>query len=322
MSQTQKSSAQNLLLILLLIASFVIGISSDIVTWANLHRFSLFFLSIFIEAVPFLLLGSIVSGLIEAFVTPEHILRFAPKNKVLQPLFGLVAGFVFPVCECGVVPVARRLMKKGLSPSTAVTFLLAAPVMNPITLLSTYTAFGFGTVLAARYAVTAVVAVTAGILLSRGSEQVVEKAEKPYSHQTPFFGRLADALAHATDDFFNMGQYFILGCLLASLSQMFVSTQWFSALASHPFASVGVMQLLAYVMSICSTVDAFVALGYASTFTTGSIIAFLTFGPMVDIKSTMMYAGAFGRRAVVALIVLPLLMTFLAGVLLNFLLAA
>ncbi|MFW5748677.1 MAG: permease, partial [Chloroflexota bacterium] len=124
------------------------------------------FLGIFIEAVPFLLMGVVVSGVLEVYVTREDIVRWMPRNPFLATVAGSFLGFAFPVCECGVVPVTRRLFSKGLPMSVGVAFLLAAPVMNPIVLASTMIAFGVGPVLFLRFAVTAVVAIVVGAIFA------------------------------------------------------------------------------------------------------------------------------------------------------------
>src|SRR5581483_10062689 len=133
---------------------------------AALGTFATRFLGIFIDASPFLLLGSIASGLIEVFVSRTTLTRFVPRNPMLASVAGAVLGFVFPVCECGVVPVTRRLYAKGLPVSVGVAFLLASPVMNPIVLASTWIAFGPGPVLVGRYVITAVVAIAIGLVFA------------------------------------------------------------------------------------------------------------------------------------------------------------
>lgn len=130
-------------------------------------------------------------------------------------------------------------------------------------------------------------------------------------------GRLGLALTLATDDLFDIGRYLVVGTALAAAMQTVASLDLLIPLGRDPVASVLSMQVLAYVLSICSTVDAFLALAFAGSFTTGAIIAFLTFGPMIDVKSTLMFAGIFRPRTVLYLIVLPLLMTMAAGVWLN-----
>ncbi len=306
----------------------VLGTGNDAGTILSI--FSTRFLGIFIEAVPFLLLGTLVSGIIDSFLTPDDVARIIPRNAFLATLTGAFMGFAFPVCECGVVPVVRRLFNKGLPMWVGVTFLLAAPVMNPVVLVSTYVAFGFGPVLVGRFALTLLVSVAVGLVFALGAKpQDVLRPRAalpvlggavdtlPVAARKPFITGMRDALQHAGDEFFEMGRYLIIGSLLAAGMQTLVSQEVLLALGRGPVVSVIVMEALAFLLSVCSTVDAFLALAFVGTFTTGSIIAFLTFGPMVDIKSTLMFLGVFKRRTVVYLIVLPMLMALLAGVWLN-----
>ncbi len=285
------------------------------------------FLGIFVEAVPFLLLGSITSGLIETFVKAEDILRFLPRNRLGAAMGGALLGLAFPVCECGVVLVTRRLFSKGLPLSMGVAFLLAAPVMNPIVFASTYIAFGFGPVFIGRIVITVLVAVTVGMVI--GAFAKPSAVLKPISlggqhdhagadHTPPSFrGKLMSALQIAADEFFEMGRFLILGSALAALLQTLVPQENLLALGTGPVLSVVFMQILAYILSVCSTVDSFLALAFVNTFTTGAIVSFLSFGPMVDIKSTLMFSGVFRRRIVLYLILLPFMMNLLAGVLIN-----
>ncbi len=296
-------------------------------------QFSTRFLGIFIEAAPFLLLGTLTSGLIEAFVTHDDIVRLVPSNRFLSTVLGALLGFAFPVCECGVVPVARRLFSKGLPLSVGVAFLLASPVMNPIVLLSTLAAFGFGPILGGRFVITLVVAVGVGLIFAfsahpqdvlrtpalvpiggEAGEAIPLYVRAP---RKPLRAGLQDALRSAADEFFEMGRYLIIGALLAAGMQTFVPQDMLLSLGRGPVVSVVTMQALAFVLSVCSTVDAFLALAFVGTFTPGSILAFLTFGPMVDIKSTLMFLSVFRQRTVLYLILLPLLMTMLIAVWLN-----
>lgn len=289
-----------------------------------LSIFSTRFLGILIEALPFLVLGTLVSGLIEAFIRQEDVLRLLPRNRYLATIGGAFMGLIFPVCECGVVPVARRLFTKGLPVSVGVAFLLAAPFMNPIVFASTYIAFGFGPIFILRFVVTAIVAITIGLLfaLNQQPETLLQPAswQKETLHTGPrrnWKEGLQHTLAIASTEFFEMGRYLYVGCLLAAAMQTFVPQEALLAVGTGPVLSVIVMQLLAFILSICSTVDSFFVLAFVNTFTTGSVISFLTFGPMVDIKSTMMFTGVFRRRTVVYLVLLPFVMNLFAGVLIN-----
>jgi uncharacterized membrane protein YraQ (UPF0718 family) len=292
--------------------------------------FSTRFLGIFIEAAPFLLLGTLASGLIEAFVTADDIARLIPRSKFVSPVVGAFLGFLFPVCECGVVPVVRRLFLKGLPMSVGVAFLLAAPVINPIVLVSTYVAFGVGPILIGRFALTVAVAIVVGwvFAFSARPEHVLRPASLvpvlggssnvlPLTRRKSFGVGLREALRTAGDEFFDMGRYLVLGTLLAATLQTLVSQDTLLALGRGPVVSVVVMQGLAFLLSVCSTVDSFLALAFVGTFTTGSILSFLVFGPMVDIKSTLMFGGIFKPRVVLYLILLPFLLTLLIGLWIN-----
>jgi uncharacterized membrane protein YraQ (UPF0718 family) len=302
------------------------------------QRFQTFvtiFLGIFIEAAPFLLAGSLVSGFIAVFVDQGILDRYLPKRAVPAALSGASLGLLFPVCECGVVPVARRLYEKGLPMSIGIAFLLAAPVVNPVVIISTYAAFGWGPVLWARVVVSFVVAAVVGLIfhiarppevllpaVSAAHEEACEHHEHDHSHEhapaTSALGpRLVRSLNTAGDDFLDMARYLILGSLLAAAMQTLVPQTALLAIGQGPVTSVLAMQALAFVLSVCSTVDAFLALAFSSVFTTGSIVAFLAFGPMVDIKSSLMFLGVFQRRIVLYLILLPLFLTMLVGVFWN-----
>jgi uncharacterized protein len=294
---------------------------------ATLNIFSTRFLGIFIEAAPFLLLGTIMSGLIEAFIRPSDLAQYLPKNRFFGVIAGTFLGILFPVCECGVVPVARRLFKKGLPMSVGVTFLLAAPFMNPIVFASTYIAFGFGTVFIARFLLTALVAMTVGLVFSLNTNagDVLLPASLMDENDAPDIEAarphlrdgLAQALSIASSEFFEMGRFLVMGCLLAAALQTNLNQSELSFIGQGAVTSVLVMQLFAFILSVCSTVDSFLALAFVNTFSLGAIIAFLVFGPMVDVKSTMMFAGVFQKRAVVYLIVLPFLMNLVIGVIIN-----
>ncbi|MFZ4815158.1 MAG: permease [Phototrophicaceae bacterium] len=292
-----------------------------------LSIFATRFLGIFIEAVPFLLLGAVVSGLIEVFISAQDLARIIPNNRFLATLMGAVMGFAFPVCECGVVPVVRRLYHKGLPMGVGVAFLLAAPVINPIVLVSTAAAFGWGTILIGRFVITIVVALLVGLIFSFGAKPLevlqpqsfalVRGASVNTIQPSAVWDRITGALQLAASEFFDMGRYLIAGSLLAAAMQTLISQETLLTLGQGAVISVLVMQGIAFLLSVCSTVDAFLALAFAGTFTTGSILAFLTFGPMVDIKSILMFSGVFRGRVVFYLLILPGLMIALISIWLN-----
>ena len=138
----------------------MIALPNSVQTWITI------FLAIFIEAAPFLLLGSLVSGLIEAFLDRERLTERLPGNPFAASLIGTLMGLAIPVCECGVIPVTRRLFRKGLPPSTGVAFVLAAPIINPIVLAATWAAFGSSVVFWARSGMALVISGSIGLLFA------------------------------------------------------------------------------------------------------------------------------------------------------------
>lgn len=321
------------------------GLLGDVNLPDTAQNFVTVFLGIFIEAAPFLLIGTIASGLIAVYVTPETIARMVPRNRLLAPVAGALMGMVFPVCECGAVPVARRLYRKGLPSSVGIAFLLAAPVINPIVIASTYAAFGFGPVFWGRIAFTLLVAIGIGVVFS--VEPNVARILRPRSFAPVIGGKddgpvpprlasvprtpgaprtlgapdsaakLQAALGIASDEFFDMGRYLVIGALIATTLQTFVPQQTLVSIGGGSVSSVIALQALAFVLSVCSTVDSFLALSFVNTFTTGAIIAFLVFGPMVDIKSLAMYFGVFRPRVVIYLVLIAFLVCAAIGVFVN-----
>jgi uncharacterized protein len=283
------------------------------------------FLGIFIEAVPFLTAGAIVSGFIEVFISKQALDRFIPRNPIAAAFMGSVLGFALPVCECGVVPVTRRLYQKGMPLSVGIAFLLAAPVINPVVLASTYAAFGWGPMLAARFGFTILIAFVIGLIFYFAQPEEALLPESPETALLPDSayataeggGRVWQALSIAGDDFTDMGRYLIIGSMLAAAMQTLVPQSTLLAIGSDAFLSVVAMMTLAFVLSLCSTVDAFVALSFVNTFSPAAILGFLVFGPMVDIKSALMFLSVFRRRIVLYLILLPMTMTLAIALYIN-----
>jgi uncharacterized membrane protein YraQ (UPF0718 family) len=225
-----------------------------------------------------------------------------------------------------VIPLARRLFHKGLPLSAGVAFLLAAPVLNPIVIFSTAAAFGWGRMLLWRLGFTLLIAVVVGVVFSLEEDQsrvLTRTADLSHEHHhaeadSSFREKIQQALGICVDEFFDMGRYLIVGAMLAAMLQTFIPQAALLSIGNGPVLSVLVMQALAVILSICSTVDAFVALGFTGAFSFGSLLSFLVFGPMVDIKSVIMYLQLFRRRPVLYLVILPFLLSLLAGILFNY----
>lgn len=302
-----------------------------LVLWQQAQAFVTIFLGIFIEAVPFLLAGAVISGLIAEFVSPDLVQRLVPRQPVLAAAAGALLGLTFPVCECGVVPVTRRLYQKGLPLPIGVAFLLAAPVINPVVIASTAAAYGWGEMLWLRLGAGFLIATAVGYVFHFAEPQAVLRQDTMLPHTAheitkliPPEGEASPAAAHphrfwraltaAGDEFLEMAQYLVIGCLLAAGMQVLIPQATLLAWGAGPVLSVFAMIGLAFILSVCSTVDAFVSLAFANTFATGAVLAFLVFGPMVDVKSLLLFRQVFRRRATFYLVSLPLLLTALLAI--------
>lgn len=265
---------------------------------AGVQNFIIIFGSLLIEAVPFILMGAVVSATIEIFVPARVFDRMANLPKPLQlPVAGM-AGFAFPVCECGSVPVARRLAAKGLSPAAAVTFMLAAPILNPIVIASTYVAYrGRETLwpmVLGRSLLGLVAAMAVGWVVAGRSSTEFLKPRPDEEHHHDDEPRWSAFGGHLTGDFLFMGRYLVIGAAAAALLQTFVPQSIIGSVAETPVLALVAMMGLAFVLSLCSESDAFVAASFVQ-FGVGAQLAFLVFGPMVDTKLGILYSVTFSK---------------------------
>lgn len=303
------------------------------------------FLSLLVEAFPFLLLGVLLSSALLLFVDEGKLIRLLPQNPFWGAIVGSLIGFLFPVCECGNVPVARRLILQGVPPSVCIAFLLAAPTLNPVVIWATWTAFRDQPEMVWwRVGLSFVIATAIAWIFS------VQKDLRPFLHSSvsrSLFIPASDGLSgtyflgegqplaltdwglrrrqrkwalfcdNTIGELRELGGVLVLGSALAAMLQVLVPREIILGLGQGPVSSIVAMMTLAGVVSICSTVDAFFALSFASTFTTGSLLAFLVFGPMIDLKAIGLLLSLFNRRAIIYLFLLAGQMTFLGALLIN-----
>jgi len=279
----------------------------------SLPDFSYAFLSVLLEGVPFILLGTLLSGLIDQFLPSRVMTRFLPRSAFLGICLSGALGIIFPMCECGIVPVIRRLIAKGLPVSNAIAYMLAAPIVNPIVAVSTYAAFrGQGaeefTVL--RLGLGYFVAVLVGFaVLNLPLASVLRRnilaglEHPPHDHHhapAPFGQRLVGAMNAGVRDFLDVMVYFILGVAVASVFGTAVNQEIFLPLALNDWLAVPSMMTLAGILSLCSSSDAFIAATFVA-FPAVAKLAFLVFGPMMDLKLLFIYSAVFTKRFVFGL---------------------
>lgn len=288
------------------------------------------FFGITVEAFPFVVVGILVSLLIQNLPFEKFFARIIPKNRFLSHLFVALFGIFMPVCECGNIPVARQMLQKGLKVSHVVTFLLAAPILNPITFWSTYAAFSYDkSFVIYRMLGGLFIASIVGIIFSFKKEQSEFLNKKFYethccvdhSHDTlkelGFKKWLIKSADYFVNEFGEMFKMLLIGASIAALSQAFIPRDVIVSIGSNPVLSILSMMALAFVISICSTVDAFLALSYATSFTKGSILSFLVFGPMVDMKIFTMLRSTFKIKFLLLLSTLVALFSILIGLIVN-----
>ncbi len=295
----------------------------------NFHDFAFAFLSVLFEGIPFLLLGSLISGVVDVFVSSERVEKMLPRNPIAAVLLSGVLGLIFPMCECGSVVVVRRFIKKGLPLSCAVTYMLGAPIVSPIVALSTYQAFaksdpilmtflrlGFG------YAIAVVV----GLIVRKLPQPLILQSAIPGAapaarrtgltisgpasdlpvdfstlvSQASVPRKLLLSVQSATADFLDVAFFFVIGVAITSVFNTAVNQAVLAPLATSPLLAIVSMMGLAALLALCSTTDAFVAWTFTA-FPMQAKLAFLVFGPMFDLKLFWLYGLIFKRRFVVVL---------------------
>lgn len=324
------------------------------------------FLSLLVEAMPFLLIGVLLSSSLLFLIDERQLITKLPTNPFLGAVVGSCVGFLFPVCECGNVPVARRLLLKGVSPSIAISFLLAAPTINPVVIWSTWIAFGEQPLIVIlRVLFSLMIAIFIGFifstqtnpqpllqpalvksltrwqanyepnqsdleeepekvpaLLQSGSfllnqgevlriDTSLSKSVAKFRNSQPLLSKLNSFSDNVVQELKELGGMLILGSAIAAIIQVFVPREFVISLGQDTITSILAMMLLAAIVSICSTVDSFFALSFASTFTSSSLLAFLIFGPMIDIKGIGLMLSVLKPRIIIYIFALAAQLTFI-----------
>nr|WP_261311409.1 permease [Bacillus sp. SPARC3] len=262
------------------------------------------FLSILLESIPFIMLGIFFSSCIEFFVSDEWMTKWIVKNPYGAIGSAVVISILSPVCECAVIPVVRRLIQKGLPLHVGSVILVGAPILNPIVILSTYYAFSRHLELVyARIGLAVVICIITGLMMYWifGNKKMLkpQKSDPLPEYSQQLLGkRLKPIITHAVEEFFDMGRYLIMGACIASLFQTFLNRGALAELGTSDLSGSAVMMGLAFVLSLCSHADAFVASTFSGTYSHASLLSFMLYGPMLDLKNTFVYASFFKKRFV------------------------
>jgi uncharacterized membrane protein YraQ (UPF0718 family) len=280
---------------------------------AWLSNFTLIFTSLLLGAMPLVVLGAVVGSAISVFVPDSAIARIARLPDRLQIPAAALSGLAFPVCECGSVPVARRLVGRGMTPTAAITFMLAAPILNPIVIVSTVIAYrgreALAPIVLGRIGLGLIAAMAVGWIVGGSTARLAEArarslpvSEEVNAHEAgnapgnaPGASRWRHFFDHVVADFFFMGRYLVLGAAAAAAIQTVVPQSVMSGVAGTPILSLLAMMGLAFILALCSESDAFVAASFVQ-FGVGAQLAFLVFGPLMDTKLAFLYSATFGKR--------------------------
>ncbi len=283
-------------------------------------------ISVLIESMPFVILGVLLSIVVQVWVPPGMIERWMPRRAWARRMVLSCLGMLIPVCECGNVPFARGLMMRGFSVPETLTFLIAAPIVNPIVIITTHQAFGFDDgILVARLLGGFAVANLIGWLYSRHpdpdgllTDRFAASCEIAQTHG-PSAGKGRQSLAQFVVELRAVMPALVIGSALAGAVQVLVPRDALLAIGSNPALSIVAMITLAMIVSICSNVDSFFALSFASTFTPGSIVAFLLVGPLVDVKMLALLRTTFRTKVLGGLVVIVVLFAVAVGSVVNLL---
>jgi len=296
------------------------------------YSFNTIFLSMVIESLPFILIGVVISVLIQSYVHENFIHRLFSGRGLLAMIPAALTGIVFPICECAIIPVIRSLIKKGLPQHLGVVMIASIPIINPIVFLSTFYAFQNNPViLYARMTIALLAALLIGgsvyflfrkqsILKESASmretgviswQAFYEDAHHRHHHHENERPELHDIFLHISGEFFDTAKYFIFGAIIASSFQTFFNQHLLSTVGANPSIGPASMMGMAYLLSVCSTSDAFLASSFSGMFSPGAITAFLVFGAMLDIKNTMMLVGAFKFRFVIVFMILSVTVVYI-----------
>ncbi|VTR94960.1 Putative permease OS=Bacillus methanolicus PB1 GN=PB1_03625 PE=4 SV=1: DUF318 [Gemmata massiliana] len=288
----------------------------------SIYDFLFRFSAVLWEAMPFVVLGALIAGILEEFLPQEFLTRLLPKSVLPAVMIGAVLGLLFPMCECGIVVVMRRLLRKGLPLSCCIAYMLAGPIINVVVIFSTWVAFrdhkigpemvGF------RVGMAFVIACATGLIVhlqykkygnalltpltappaTPPSETNEAVAEQP---RQPFMQRLGNISATALHDFVDIMVFLILGSVLAAFARMYITENEIEVISrDQPFLAIPAMMFLAVMMCLCSEADAFVAASFTKLHLSAKL-AFLVLGPMLDLKLILMFTRVFRLRLIVTI---------------------
>jgi len=288
----------------------------------DIWDFASIFTSIVLEAIPFIIIGSFISGIIQIFVSEEIIAKVIPSISILGYFEAALIGLIFPVCECAIIPITRRLIKKGLPLGFGVTFMLAVPIINPVVIMSTYYAFydkqvmvilrtvgGFVAAILIGIIVNSLVENKKGIILdSVANDNFCNCGCNDFLGNKNKFRALFN---HTNREFLDIIRYLIFGAFISSGFQVIASHDGFNFISNNKIVVIIFMMFLGFALSLCSEADAFVGKSFLANYSLSGVAAFLILGPMLDLKNLIMLYGAFKKSFVIKLVIVTISVVFI-----------
>ena len=328
---------------------------------------SVLFISIILEALPFLLLGSLISAIIQEYISDDFFKKVIPKNPILGSIVGVILGFFIPACDCAVIPIALRLKKKNVPLNVCISFMLSSPIINPVAILSVVYAFKstMPEIAIWRLVGGVIVSIVVGVIMSimykrdedifygnaviddgcvhcghnhrhemhnsechcddghgehshNGNHECHCHGEDEGKHKKKFTIRMLNVIDHTKGDFLDVIKYMIFGSLITATLQILMAKFNITLGANNSILQMIVMMAFAYIVSLCSTADSFIAKTFIYEMSKSSILAYLIFGPMIDIKNTLYLAEKCKKSFVTKFIIVLSLVTFVVSLIIGY----
>ena len=328
---------------------------------------SVLFISIILEALPFLLLGSLISAIIQEYISDDFFKKVIPKNPILGSIVGVILGFFIPACDCAVIPIALRLKKKNVPLNVCISFMLSSPIINPVAILSVVYAFKstMPEITIWRLVGGVIVSIVVGVIMSimykrdedifygnaviddgcvhcghnhrhemhnsechcddghgehshNGNHECHCHGEDEGKHKKKFTRRMLNVIDHTKGDFLDVIKYMIFGSLITATLQILMAKFNITLGANNSILQMIVMMAFAYIVSLCSTADSFIAKTFIYEMSKSSILAYLIFGPMIDIKNTLYLAEKCKKSFVTKFIIVLSLVTFVVSLIIGY----
>lgn len=274
--------------------------------------FSTIFTSIILEGIPFILIGSFISALIQLYIPNNKIAGLIPEGNIFGYFVGAFAGLIFPICECAIIPITRGLIKKGLPIGVGITFMLAVPIVNPVVIMSTYYAFyDRPAVVIARTFGGFACAIIIGMLsqsfttnnkvLKNDTNEEEFYCDCGCNYMIPGESKIKSLINHTNREFLDIVGYLILGAFISSIFQTAQSIGYFNFMQDNPIFKIAFMMFLGFALSLCSEADAFVGRAFLNQYSFAGVMGFLLIGPMLDMKNLIMLYGTFNKKFLIKL---------------------